>query len=43
MIDRNRLIALALATALTPVVAKAQVASPTQNLAAPVKTFGRVS
>ncbi len=43
MIDRTRLIALALATALTPVMATAQVARPTQNLAAPVKTFGRVS
>ena len=43
MIDRTRLIALALATALTPVTAAAQVARPTQNLAAPVKTFGRVS
>jgi hypothetical protein len=37
MIDRTRLIALALATALTPVAATAQVARPTQNLAAPVK------
>ncbi|MGA1799084.1 beta-galactosidase [Sphingomonas sp. 4RDLI-65] len=43
MIDRKRLIALALATAVTPVPATAQVARPTQNLAAPVKTFGRVS
>ncbi|WP_380781679.1 beta-galactosidase [Sphingomonas sp. R86520] len=43
MTDRARLVALALATALIPVTATAQVARPTQNLAAPVRTFGRVS
>jgi beta-galactosidase GanA len=40
---RRRLMPLLLAGALVPAAASAQVAKPTENLSAPVKTFGRVS